>query len=385
MPINRNGKKAQWYNIAESGTTARINLYGEIDQWEASWFIEDLNRLDVDTIDLHINSIGGSISAGINIFTNLAAHKAKVEVMVDGEASSIATYIAMAASIVRMASDGLWCVHKPMVSHLEYANADDLAGYIKDLELMETAVVGRYVGKTGKTEDEIKALMKEDRYMSASEAKEWGFVDEIVEPLKMVASATMKKFQNAGGGKRRANQQETEKEDKHMSLFKDKLVALAVIGRVASDEDASKQLDEFVNKAKKTEEALAKAETQLANAKKDLETEKERSKTLETEANEAKLAGFEAKIDAAINARKITKDQKEGLLEAHKSGPEAAEKLLNSFKVPVAPTRGAAPLNVKTTLADIDAGDELPEKNEDGTPNYTNMAVNRRNKASAEA
>ncbi len=376
--MSKNKKKPDWCNFSLVGDRARMNLYGEIYSWDAAWFIEELSEIDVPDIDLHINSLGGSITAGIGIYTNLRAHPAKVNVVVDGEASSIASYIAMAGDTIKMAADGLWLVHKPIVSNLEMVNEDDLVAIIQDLQLLEKSIVGRYVEKTGKTEDEIKDLMKEDRYMSAEEALEWGFVDEIIDALELVAKSTREKFQNAGRGKQQANQPKPKKEDTNMSVHKDKLVALCVVGRNASDEDALSQLETFVNQAKQDKE-------DLKEAKATIETLNTRVEELETENSETAIEGFTAKVDAAIENKRVKKEQKDALINTFKACAKAGQEMLDSFVAPKAPTTGTTAVDGAINRGgDGDDAGKLPEKNEDGSKNYTNIAKNRKADREAE-
>ncbi|MGB4825003.1 MAG: Clp protease ClpP, partial [Leuconostoc mesenteroides] len=99
-------KKSQtkYWNMSAKNNVGTIYIYGDIvgDKWfdeetSANSFKDELNELgDVSTIDLHINSGGGSVFEGFAIYNMLKQHKAKVDVQVDGIAASIASVIAMA-------------------------------------------------------------------------------------------------------------------------------------------------------------------------------------------------------------------------------------------------------------------------------------------------
>ena len=101
---------AKWYEIkaaapvaeGEAPKPAEVLIYGNIgDRWNedgvvASELVRDLSALEADTINLRINSYGGSVPDGLAIYNALRRHKATVNVFVDGVAISCASYIAMA-------------------------------------------------------------------------------------------------------------------------------------------------------------------------------------------------------------------------------------------------------------------------------------------------
>ncbi len=99
-------KEQTFFNVIElPNNEARIDIYGEVvpDDWRASDVdtsavsfrnaIKDLG--EVDTLNVHINSPGGSVYDGVAIFNMLRQHKASVTVHIDGLAASIASVIAM--------------------------------------------------------------------------------------------------------------------------------------------------------------------------------------------------------------------------------------------------------------------------------------------------
>ena len=157
-----------------------------------------------------------------------------------------------------------------------------------------------------------------------------------------------------------------------MSIIKDKLVALNVVGSTASDEDAASKLNEFVDYANKNEKDLLKASS-------DLESANERIEALEAQNKATALEGFTAQVDAAIEAKRVQAEQKDALVNSFKASPEAAAELLKTFKAPVAPTNGSAPIDAANSNDDLgnDKG-KLSEKNSDGTTNFTNVLENQR-------
>ena len=111
---------AKWYEIkaaapvaqGEAPKPAELLIYGNIgDRWNedgvvASELVRDLSALQADTINLRINSYGGSVPDGLAIYNALRRHKATVNVFVDGVAISCASYIAMAGDTITMSDKG---------------------------------------------------------------------------------------------------------------------------------------------------------------------------------------------------------------------------------------------------------------------------------------
>ena len=129
---------AKWYEIkaaapvaeGEAPKPAEVLIYGNIgDRWNedgviASELVRDLSALEADTINLRINSYGGSVPDGLAIYNALRRHKATVNVFVDGVAISCASYIAMAGETITMASNAQMMIHAPWT--YAYGNAVQL-------------------------------------------------------------------------------------------------------------------------------------------------------------------------------------------------------------------------------------------------------------------
>ncbi len=194
----------KWYEIkAEAGSrVADILIYDVIvdyawdeDEVSAKGFIDDLNALGtLDEIRVRINSPGGSVYAGNVIYNVLKRQSAKVTIIIDGIAASIASVIAMAGDKVIMPDNAMMMIHDPWT----YAsgNADDLRKTINMLETARASMIGSYTGKTGLDEEKISALMKAETWMTAAMAKELGFADEVGQPVAMAASFDLSRYSN---------------------------------------------------------------------------------------------------------------------------------------------------------------------------------------------
>ncbi len=182
-------------NVSSADKSADIYINGQIgESWydenavAASDFIRTVNALgELHTINLYINSPGGSVSDGTAIHNFLKRHKATVNVEVLGEASSIASVIAMAGDIISMPANAIMMIHDPMSPMMGYFNADELRNLADRLDVVKDAVMSSYTSRTGKSVDEVKALMSAETYMTGKQAVEMGFADNLLDSLDAVA------------------------------------------------------------------------------------------------------------------------------------------------------------------------------------------------------
>lgn len=185
----------KWYEIkALSEEKAEIWIYEQIgeDLWDGSGvtakgFQKDLAAVKARQIDLHINSPGGVVFDGITIYNLLKQHPATITTYIDGLAASIASVIALAGDTVVMAANAMYMIHNPF--GMAYGNAKELRAYADVLEKVGGSMLSAYKAKTGMDEAELLVLLDAETWMTAAEAKEHGFVDEIAEEMDMAACA----------------------------------------------------------------------------------------------------------------------------------------------------------------------------------------------------
>lgn len=185
-------------NMYQDGRTGFIDIYGAIvpDHWvwsdddvdtSAASFKKQLNNFeDIDEIVVNINSPGGSVFEGVTIFNMLKNHKAKIIVNIEGLAASIASVIAMAGDEVRMPSNAMLMIHNAMGGG--FGNANEIRKFADDLEKINQTVVNSYLIKNPSMEQEqLQNLLDAESWLSASEALELGFVDEVLRSVEAVA------------------------------------------------------------------------------------------------------------------------------------------------------------------------------------------------------
>lgn len=182
-----------------SNGSGEMYIYGDIA--DEKWYDEDVTPKTirdaltqmgaVKNLDIHINSYGGSCIAGNAIISILDTYRRKngtsLNVYVEGIAASMGSGIASVGDKVYMADNALFMIHKPLLAML--GNADALQKGIEILDKTEETLVNNYMRRFKGTEDELRQMMSDETWLTADEAKEWGLVDEIIEGVKVAASA----------------------------------------------------------------------------------------------------------------------------------------------------------------------------------------------------
>ena len=144
---------------------------------------------DGSDIVLEVNSNGGLVTVGSDIYTMLKQYPGNVTAEVTGMAASAASVAIMAADTVVISPTAQMMIHKALLGYVS-GNSDDLDKASSALKASDQGIVSAYVAKTGKSEDEVMELMRNETYMSAQKAVELGFADEIMtfDELDAVAS-----------------------------------------------------------------------------------------------------------------------------------------------------------------------------------------------------
>lgn len=174
-----------YFQMKATNNVAQIDIFGDIvsEKWfdeetSATSFRDALKELgDVSTINLSINSGGGSVFDGIAIYNMLKSHKATVNVYIEGLAASIASVIAMAGDTITMRSGSMMMVHMPWT--LSQGNAEEMRKTADTLEKTGDSIVDIYSERTGLTSDDIRNIMNDETWLSAEEAVEQGWATKL--------------------------------------------------------------------------------------------------------------------------------------------------------------------------------------------------------------
>ena len=169
---------------------AVLVLSGPIDTGE-SWyedgvypakFREELAAHAGEAIQVEINSPGGDVFAGFEIYNMLLAHEGSVRVRVVGLCASAASIIAMSAD----AGELIMCETSMMMIHNPWTYAAGNSGELREqadvLDLIRDVMVEAYMHRFGGTQEELVGLLDADTYLTPARAMELGLCDAIEGP-----------------------------------------------------------------------------------------------------------------------------------------------------------------------------------------------------------
>nr|DAX29745.1 MAG TPA: Putative ATP dependent Clp protease [Caudoviricetes sp.] len=177
--------KTIWNIVKNDDKNAELMLYGDIaesfwgDTISAKEVTEYLANLDVENINVYINSNGGVVDTAIAINNALRRHKAKVTVNIDGIAASAATLITCAGDTVRMPKNALFMIHNP--STIAMGDSEEMRKQADVLEKYKNSITETYLQKVNIDKEKLSELMDNESWLSAEEALKYGFIDEIIE------------------------------------------------------------------------------------------------------------------------------------------------------------------------------------------------------------
>lgn len=184
--------------------TVKISIKGPIissaEKWIYDYFEEEATcAKDIrealpqtgEDIEVTINSYGGYVDQGAEIYTMLKAYPGKVFINVVA-AYSAASVIAMAGNPTRISPVGRIMIHNASAENWgDYRDMDRMSDVLKNAN---QSMVGAYVQKTGLTKEDILQKMDKELWLTAEEAVSLGFADEIMfsgdNATKLVASGT---------------------------------------------------------------------------------------------------------------------------------------------------------------------------------------------------
>lgn len=175
----------RYYQMEVAGSEADIDIYGDITSWP--WVESDVSSanlsaqladLDVDVINVNINSYGGEVAEGLAIYNALKRHKAKVRTCCDGFAFSIASVIFMAGDERIMNEASLLMIHNAFSFAEGDANA--LRKMADDLDLVTSQSKKIYLANSNIDEAALTELMDKETFIDPKDALEMGFATSVV-------------------------------------------------------------------------------------------------------------------------------------------------------------------------------------------------------------
>lgn len=177
---------------------AEINMYGEVvEQHPTDWwtgepipgnfialddFLADLDGLRTkDNITVHINSVGGSLYAGVSIYNRLKELPANVVTINDGLAASAASVIFQAGNSRKVNAGSCLMIHEAAALLIGYFQTKDLKTEMKRLDAHNRTAIAAYAEATGIDSDTIKNALAKETWMTGQEAVDAGYADEVID------------------------------------------------------------------------------------------------------------------------------------------------------------------------------------------------------------
>lgn len=180
----------RWNNSVDSKNSELI-LEGAISDY--SWWGDEVTPQEFrDELENHpgdltvvMNSGGGDVFAGLAIYNALREHDGFVTVRVDGLAASIASVVAMAGDKIIMSPGSMMMIHKPWT--MVVGDVNDLDKTKEILNGIEDSIIPIYASRTGMPAEDISELVEAETWMTAEQAVDKGFADELIEAKQKVS------------------------------------------------------------------------------------------------------------------------------------------------------------------------------------------------------
>lgn len=199
--------------LNESTDEAVIEIYGQIgyEGWDReddentarlmSGELDRIKTLNAKRITVKINSLGGDVNHALAIHDLLAEHPALVTTQINGLCASAATIVAMAGKERRMSKNALFLIHQ-CSAYVGRANQEQLAQELETQKTVNGRMLDIYTAACNGKEAEISELLKANnglgKWLTATEAKDFGFVTDIYNESRKTACFTQSAFSDNG-------------------------------------------------------------------------------------------------------------------------------------------------------------------------------------------
>ena len=130
-----------------------------------------------EAVEVYINSPGGDVFAGSEIYTALREYRGNVKIKIVGIAASAASVVAQAAES-EISPTGMFMIHN--VKTDTYGDYNDMSHSADTLLTANQAIINAYLVKTGMSSEQLQGMMDKETYMSAQQAVDMKFVDRIM-------------------------------------------------------------------------------------------------------------------------------------------------------------------------------------------------------------
>ena len=186
MVIEQSGRGERAYDIYSRLLRERIVfLVGPVNDQVANLVCAQLLFLESENPDkdifLYINSPGGSVSAGLSVFDTMNYIKPEVSTLCMGMAASMGSFLLMAGAKGKRVAlpNSRVMIHQP--SGGAQGQASDIEIQAREIIKTREQLNRIYAERTGQPVAKIEADMERDMWLSPSEAKEYGLIDQVLE------------------------------------------------------------------------------------------------------------------------------------------------------------------------------------------------------------
>jgi ATP-dependent Clp protease, protease subunit len=184
--ISRDGREPQYFDIYSRLLQDRIVfLQGQVDDESAGLVVAQLRYLMAEDpksdIHMYVNSPGGSVTAGMGIYDMMQGITCKVATYCIGQAASMGALLLTAGAKGKRFAlpNARIMIHQPLAGLR--GTSTEFQIYAKEYLRMKAHLNGVLVKHTGKTLDQVERDTDRDNFMSATEARDYGLVDAVLD------------------------------------------------------------------------------------------------------------------------------------------------------------------------------------------------------------
>ena len=186
MVVEQSNRGERAYDIYSRLLKERVVfVVGPINDNVASLVTAQLLYLESENpkkdISLYINSPGGLVTSGLGIYDTMQYIKPDVTTLCIGQAASMGSFLLAAGAKGKRFSlpNSRIMVHQPSAGY--QGQATDIEIHAKEILALKERLNKIYSKHTKKSESEIRKALERDNFMTPSEAKSFGLIDEVVE------------------------------------------------------------------------------------------------------------------------------------------------------------------------------------------------------------
>ena len=282
--------------INNSTDSYKIEMLGTIgeDFWSEGWTLDklrnELKSVDTPNVDIEIQSLGGDVMEAFAIYDAIRSVSQKVRTKIVGSTASAGTVIAMAGDEREISPNSRFLIHNAWT--MTVGDAEEHEKTSEQLESIDHQLSGIYQKVTGKHKKTMRGLMKENRWITSEEAKQWGFVNKISKEKVL-------------------NQKlETMTED----IFK--------LLKVKNETDALKAVNDLVEANEKLEADIVELQNKVAD--------------YEVAEKQAQAESINNYLDEAVKAGKIKADAKDTFFALAETNFELVRNTIDGIVIPEA-------------------------------------------------